>query len=99
MNPNQQQKNNTLTVKQVKEKYPVSQKVKDSVKEFKKISKKILESLEKGQKTIPQLVKDTGMETGMVTWYVMSMEKFGFIEANDVDDDDFYFYRIPQKEV
>lgn len=85
------------TVKQAKDKYTVSQEVKDKVKQFKETKKVIMESLISGQKTIPEIVKETGMETGEVTWYVMSMEKFGFIEANDVDDDDFYFYRIPQK--
>lgn len=85
-----------LTVKKVKDKITVRQEVKDELKAYNKVKKEIIKVLKSGEKTIPELVKETGIETEKLTYHVMSMAKFGDIKAGDVNDDDYYYYKLPK---
>ena len=80
-----------LTVSLIKEKRTVAPEIKEKSKEYNRIKKLIIQTLKSGEKTIPQITRETGLKTGDVTYYVMSMEKFGDIAAGDVDDDDYFF--------
>jgi predicted transcriptional regulator len=87
-----------LTVKKVKDKITVRQEVKDELKAYNKVKREIIKVLKSGEKTIPELVKETGLETEKLTYHVMSMAKFGDIEAGDVNDDDYYYYKLPKNQ-
>lgn len=94
---NKSQKKKKLTAHQLRENFTVSKEVKDKLKVYKNKRKQIMGSLKSGEKTIPQISKDTGLELSEVTYYVMSLEKFGEIESGDVDDEDYFFYGITKK--
>lgn len=91
-----EQKKKTITF--MKEKRTVPGEVKEKSKKFAKMRKAIKASLKESPKTIPQLVKDTNLPTDVVTYYVMSLQKFGELAVGDVDEDDeYYFYELPKK--
>lgn len=80
------------TIDVMKEKRKVSQHVKDSIKAFNKLKRKILKSLEAGRKTIPEIAKEMDDDIDAITYNLMTLLKYGFIEAGEIDDDDEYFY-------
>ena len=88
-----------MTVKILREERKVSEEVKNNLKQFNKEKKAITESLSKGDKTIAQLSKETGMNLEHTMYILMSMVKFGFVAAGKVDDMDEYFtYKLKKNE-
>lgn len=83
------------TISYIKDKITVPEDVKDKSKTYVKIKKQIESSLQSGPKTIPQITKDIELPISTVTYYVMSLQKFGLLQANDVDDDDYFYYSLP----
>jgi predicted transcriptional regulator len=84
------------TISVIKEKITVSDIVKEKSKVYIKTKKLIESSLKSGPKTIPQIAKEINLPLHIVTYYVMSLHKFGQLEAADPDDDDYYFYFLPK---
>ncbi len=83
----------------MKKKRKVSQEVKDSIKAFNKLKRKILKSLEAGEKTIPEIAKEMEDDIDAITYNLMTLLKYGFIEAAEMDDDDeYYYYKLKNKE-
>ena len=83
------------TIDIIKQKRKVSESVKEKMKEFNRIKKLILKTLETEEKTIPQIAQETGLESDIVTYYLMTLQKYGSVEAGDVDDmDTYYFYKL-----
>ena len=80
------------TIDVMKEKRKVSQKVKDNIKAFNKLKRQILKSLEAGEKTIPEIAKEMDDDIDAITYNLMTLLKYGIIEAGEIDDDDEYFY-------
>ncbi|MBI9038015.1 MAG: ArsR family transcriptional regulator [Bacteroidales bacterium] len=86
------------TIDVMKEKRKVSESVRNSIKSFNKIKKLILKSLESEEKTIPELAKETNTDIETITYHLMTLLKYGFIEAGDMDDDDeYYYYKLKNK--
>ena len=86
------------TIDVMKEKRTVSDQVKNRIKAFNKLKKKILKSLEAGEKTIPEIAKDMEDELDAITYNLMTLLKYGFIEAGELDDDDeYYYYKLKNK--
>jgi predicted transcriptional regulator len=85
------------TITYIKERITVPEEIKEKSKNYVKIKKSIESALQSGPKTIPQIAKEIHLPLSTVTYYVMSLQKFGSLQANDVDDDDYYFYSIPEK--
>ena len=86
------------TIDVIKAKRKVSQRVKDNMKAFNKLKKQILKSLEAGEKTIPEIAKEMEDDIDAVTYNLMTLLKYGFIEAGDIDDDDeYYYYKLKNK--
>lgn len=81
----------TRTVDYLKQKRVVSGEVKAKVKAYNKIKRAILKSLEEKPKTIPEVAKEVDLPIDEVTFYLMSLRKFGAIEVDDIDDMDEYF--------
>ena len=60
-------------------------------KEYNRIKKLILKSLESEAKTIPQIAGETELPPDVVTFYLMTLRKYGSIETGEIDDMDEYF--------
>lgn len=83
------------TIDIIKQKRGVSDSVKQSLKEYNSIRKKILATMESEHKSIPQIAKEIDMPLDQVTFYLMSLQKFGFVEVSELDDmDEYYFYKL-----
>ena len=86
------------TIDVMKEKRTVTDQVKNRIKAFNKLKKKILKSLEAGEKTIPEIAKEMEDDIDAITYNLMTLLKYGFIEAGEIDDDDeYYYYKLKNK--
>lgn len=86
------------TIKKLKEERNIPDSLKEEVKEFGRINRAITNALKKGPKTIPQIADITKLETHKVTFHLMTLLKYGKIEAGDIDDmDEYYFYELKNK--
>ncbi len=93
-----EEKKKQLTAILLKEKRTVPDEVKEKSKKFVRMRKAIKTSLKEGPKTIPQLVEEMKLPTDVVTYYVMSLNKFGDIAVGELDEDDeYYSYELPKK--
>ncbi len=83
------------TIDIIKKTRKVSDEVKEKMKEFNRIKKQILKALEAEDKTIPQIAKETGIPFDIVTYHLMTLQKYGSIETGEIDDmDEYYFYKL-----
>ena len=86
------------TIDIMKAKRKVSQQVKENIKAFNKLKKQILKSLEAGEKTIPEIAKEMEDNIEAITYNLMTLLKYGFIEAGELDDnDEYYYYKLKNK--
>ncbi len=86
------------TIDVMKEKRRVSPEVKERIKAFNKLKKLILKSLASGEKTIPEIAKEIELDSDLITYNLMTLLKYGFIEAGEIDDDDeYYYYKLKEK--
>lgn len=93
-----EEKKKQLTAILLKEKRTVPDEVKEKSKKFVRMRKAIKASLKEGPKSIPQLVEEMKLPTDEVTYYVMSLNKFGDIAVGELDEDDeYYSYELPKK--
>jgi len=93
-----EEKKKQLTAILLKEKRAVPDEVKEKSKKFVRMRKAIKASLKEGPKSIPQLVEEMKLPTDVVTYYVMSLNKFGDITVGELDEDDeYYSYELPKK--
>jgi predicted transcriptional regulator len=83
------------TIDIIKKKREVPQEVKDNIKAFTKIKKMILKTLETEPKSVPQIAKEIDLAQDIVTYHLMTLQKFGSIEVDDIDDmDEYYLYKL-----
>ena len=88
----------TKTIDIIKEKRKVSEEVKNNIKAFNKLKKQIINSLKSGQKTIPEIATELDLDSADITYNLMTLLKYGFIEAGEIDDDDeYYYYKLKNK--
>ncbi len=80
------------TAKYLKAKRPVPGEVTEQLKYFTKTKKLLLQALKEKQKTVPQLAEELNMPKEEVMFQLMSLLKYGYIEAGETDDMDEYFY-------
>jgi len=80
------------TIKYIKEKRTVPQKVKDNLKHFNQMKKAMLSALKESPKTVPQLAEILQLPKDEVLFNLMSLWKYGFVETGEIDDNDEYFY-------
>jgi len=85
------------TVDHMKAQREVPAEVKERVKSYNAIKKSIKKALEGKELSIPEIAEETGMKQEDVTYYLMTMRKFGEVEFVDDDDvDEYYSYRIKE---
>lgn len=86
------------TIDVMKAKREVSKKVKENIKAFNKLKKQILKSLDAGEKTIPEIAKEMEDNIDAISYNLMTLLKYGFIEAGELDDnDEYYYYKLKNK--
>ena len=63
--------------------------------EFVRIKEAIIAALESGPKSIPEVAKAANLPLPIVTYNLMSLQKFGQIAVDDLDEnDEYYFYEV-----
>ena len=68
------------------------------MKEFPEIWQSIIQSVTAGPKTIPAIADDLALDTALVTWHVMTMNKYFILEPSGIDDnDEYYSYSLKNK--
>ena len=80
------------TAKYLKEKRPVPKEITEQLKYFTKIKKLLLNALKEKEKTVPQLADELKLPKDEVLFQLMSLQKYGFVETGEIDDNDEYFY-------
>ncbi|MBP7152192.1 MAG: hypothetical protein KBA43_05955 [Paludibacteraceae bacterium] len=79
------------TAKLLRDKQGVPEKAKENLKEFVRIKKALIEVLKNGEMTIPQLSEKLSMSKEDVTFYLMTLVKYGDVAVGEIDDNDEYF--------
>jgi predicted transcriptional regulator len=70
----------------------MSDELKEYFKNQNQIRKKLKDSLKGGAKTIPEIARDTGLDSPDVVWHVMAMKRYG--EVAEVEKKgDYYTYK------
>lgn len=88
-------KKKKYTIDIIKQKRKVDKKVIKGTQEFAKKRKMIFGALKQGPKTIPEIARETGLSLKEVTWYLMSLRKYGSIlETGETTDDGYYKYKL-----
>jgi Fic family protein len=83
------------TVNILKETRKVSEHVNEERKKYVQIRKTLREALKEESKSIPQLAADTNLPLPEVTYYLMTLLKFGEVVVDGIDDmDEYYFYKL-----
>ena len=81
------------TAKYLREKQGVPEHVKEELKEFNRIKRAITDILQNEELTIAQLSERLQIPKHDVTYYLMSLVKYGFVKTGEVDDmDEYYTY-------
>jgi predicted transcriptional regulator len=80
------------TAKFLKETRTVPKEVTEQLKYFTKTKSQLLKALKEGEKTIPELAEILGLPKDEVMFQLMSLLKYGQVQAADMDDRDEYFY-------
>lgn len=83
------------TIDIIKQKRKVSESVKQNIKDFNAMKKRILATMETEHKSVPQIAEELHLPLDVVTFHLMSLQKFGFVEVSELDDmDEYYFYKL-----
>jgi hypothetical protein len=86
------------TVAILKEKRSVSESAQEARKKYTRIRKALLEGLREEGKTIPQLAEALQMPLSEITYYLMTLQKFGDVTVEGIDDmDEYYIYQLKKR--
>ncbi|MBN2482217.1 MAG: ArsR family transcriptional regulator [Bacteroidales bacterium] len=82
------------TYKYLREKYEIPVEVKEQLKNYTKIKKAILDALRDHEMTIAQISELLSLSRHEVVYYLMSLIKYGFVQAGELDEmDEYYMYK------
>ncbi len=62
------------------------------MKEFPLLWKDILQTMSSGKKTIPEISKELGVESALVTYNIMTMNKYSIVIADGMEENEAYYY-------
>jgi len=62
------------------------------MKEFPQLWKNIFKSIEENKKTIPQIAQELNVNTDIITYHVMTMNKYSMVLADGMDAKEEYYY-------
>lgn len=74
---------------------PATGKKPITLKRFPEIWTRIANTMQNGHKTIPEIAQELGLDTNTVTWHLMTMNKYYFVESDGMDKkDEYYYYKL-----
>lgn len=83
------------TSRYLREKQGVPERVKEELKEFNRIKRAITGALEQEELTIAQLAERLQMPLHEVTYYLLTLVKYGVVATGEIDDmDEYYSYKL-----
>ncbi len=86
------------TIDIIKQKRTVTEKARQNHKDYLQLRKQVWNALKEGPATIPETAEKTGLPPDQVLFVIMTMRKFGEVEAGDPDDmDEYYYYKLNEK--
>lgn len=62
------------------------------MKEYPQVWKEILAGMTNEQNTIPQIAENSKLSKELVTWHLMTMNKYGIVQPAGMDEKELYFY-------
>lgn len=80
------------TAKFLKETRTVPKEVTEQLKYFTKTRNQLIKALKEGEKTVPELSGMLELTKDEVMFQLMSLLKYGYVQAAGMDDRDEYFY-------
>ncbi|MGC8644666.1 MAG: winged helix-turn-helix domain-containing protein [Thermoplasmata archaeon] len=83
-----------LTVDSLKNKIEVPKELLEKVRSDNQIKASILKALKDGPKTIPEIAQATGLSSPTVTWWLMTLRKYGSIIEEEGGMEDYYRYKL-----
>lgn len=66
--------------------------VRATMKEYPQLWKNILKSIDGNKKSIPQIAEELAVEKEVITYNLMTMNKYSVVMASGMDDDELYYY-------
>lgn len=63
-----------------------------TMKEYPQIWKQILDGIKDEKNTIPQISENSGLDAALVTYHLMTMNKYAVVVPEGMDDDEIYYY-------
>ncbi|MBN2524192.1 MAG: FAD-dependent oxidoreductase [Bacteroidales bacterium] len=86
--------NTEITIESEKDEI-ISEESGRKMKELPEIWNTILQSLEQEQKTISQIVQETDIPASLITYHIMTLVKYGYVNPSGMDDmDEYYYYEL-----
>lgn len=83
------------TAKYLRDKQGIPEKAKEQLKEYNLIKKVITDALKEEDLTIAQLSEKLQMPKSEITFYLMTLVKYGLIVTGEIDDmDEYYTYKL-----
>jgi heterodisulfide reductase subunit A len=63
-----------------------------TMKEYPQVWKDILAGIKDEKNTIPEIAANSGLSADLVTWHLMTMNRYAVVVADGTDEDQTYFY-------
>lgn len=79
------------TAKWLRDQQGVPERVKEQLKEYTANKRTVLAALKDGPLSIEQVSEKTGMALSDVVFYMMTLQKYGDVIVDEIDDMDEYF--------
>ncbi|MGQ4891775.1 MAG: hypothetical protein ACP6IP_04710 [Candidatus Njordarchaeia archaeon] len=88
------QKRNTFLYLKKKLNYQTPKEVQERLKEQAKIVNAIKKALRGGPKTVPEIAKETGLDTYTVFWYIATMLRYMEVDMVEKNEEDYWIYKL-----
>jgi len=81
---------------EIKAKETATEKVEETevlmMKEFPQVWKNILQTINGSKKSIPQIAEELAVDKNIITYHIMTMNKYSVVVADGMDNDEAYYY-------
>jgi len=91
------EKKNTLKIFREKTGVKVSEELLNMTREQGRMRAKITKALSSGPKTIPEIAREIGVSSQIVTWYVLTFVRYGVLEPVEQTEEGYWKYKISKK--
>jgi len=73
----------------------LSDRMKSYIKDHRFVRSKLTEALKKGQRTVPEIAAETGIESQVVMWHLMAMKRYGTVQEG-TRKGEFFLYMLKE---